>query len=205
MNIFVDDLFRRSDYFYQKNKSITNFIEIVIFSQSNFAKKSNSFVFYITVFIIQELNNETQMLLKKYNVKIFFKNISLSKESFEKQKNITKRTYRKKCSNSFYENRSTHVKEFYLKIFANHQKTCWKFDWNRINRNFKSWFDYNCWFPDWILHYNNDSTKNQFFCAKTMILCCSFNIDKTKWIQNNNNFSQLCYSKFKTKWCDKCE
>ena len=72
MNNSVDDLFRQFDYFHEENKSINNFIEIVIFSQNNFAKKSNSCVFYITVFVIQELNNETQMLLKKHNVKMFF-------------------------------------------------------------------------------------------------------------------------------------
>ena len=33
-------------------------------------------MFYITVFVIQELNNETQMLLKEHNVKIFFNNIN---------------------------------------------------------------------------------------------------------------------------------
>ena len=51
MNNSVDDSFRRSDYFHEKNKSISNFIEIVIFSQNNFAKKSNSCVFHITVFV----------------------------------------------------------------------------------------------------------------------------------------------------------
>ena len=71
MNNFVDDLFRRSDYFHEKNKSINNHIETVIFSQINLAKKSNSCVFDITVFVTQELNNETQMLLKKHNVKMF--------------------------------------------------------------------------------------------------------------------------------------
>ena len=70
MNNFVYNLFRRFDYFYNKNKLINNFIEIVIFSQNNFTKKSNLYVFYIIVFVIQELNNETQILLEKHNVKI---------------------------------------------------------------------------------------------------------------------------------------
>ena len=65
MNHFVDDSFRRFNYFHEKNKSINNFIETVIFSQNDLAKKSNLYVFHITVFVIQELNNETQMLLKK--------------------------------------------------------------------------------------------------------------------------------------------
>ena len=65
MNNSVDDLFRRFDYFYERDKSINNFIETVIFSQNNFARKSNSCVFYITVFVTQRLNDETQMLLKR--------------------------------------------------------------------------------------------------------------------------------------------
>ena len=65
MNNSINDSFRRFDYFQEKNNSINNFIEIVIFSQNNFAKKSNLYVFYITVFVTRELNNETQMLLKK--------------------------------------------------------------------------------------------------------------------------------------------
>ena len=65
VNNSVDDLFCRFDYFHEKNKSINNFIETVSFSQNNFAKKSNSCVFYIIVFVIQELNNKTQMLLKR--------------------------------------------------------------------------------------------------------------------------------------------
>ena len=71
--------------FTKKIKSINNFIEIVILSQSNFAKKSNQCVFYIIVFVIQKLNNETQMLLKNTTSKCFFKNIYLSKKSFERQ------------------------------------------------------------------------------------------------------------------------
>ena len=51
--------------FTKKNKLIDNFIKTVVFSQSNLAKKSNSCVFYIIVLVIQKLNNETQMLLKK--------------------------------------------------------------------------------------------------------------------------------------------
>ena len=43
----------------------------MIFSQNNFAKKSNSCVFYIIVFVIQELNDETQMLLKKQCQNVF--------------------------------------------------------------------------------------------------------------------------------------
>ena len=41
--------------------------------------------------------------------------------------------------------------------------------------------------------------KIQFFCAKTIILCCSFNINKAKGIQNNNNFNRFRYSRFETK------
>ena len=65
MNNSIDESFRRFDYFHEKNKSINNFIEIVIFSQNNFAKKSNLCVFYIIVFVIQEMNNEIPMFLKK--------------------------------------------------------------------------------------------------------------------------------------------
>ena len=54
INNFVHDLFRRFDCFHEKNKSI-----------NNFAKKSNSYVFHITVLVIQKLSKETQMLLKK--------------------------------------------------------------------------------------------------------------------------------------------
>ena len=65
INNFVDDLFCRFDHFHDKNKSINNFIETVIFSQSNFEKKSNSCVFHIIVFVIQDLNDEIKILLKK--------------------------------------------------------------------------------------------------------------------------------------------
>ena len=82
MNNSVDDLFRRFDYFHEKNKSINNFIETVIFSQNNFAKKSNSCVFYITVFVIQELNDKTQMLLKRTQCQ----NVSLTTSIYRKNR-----------------------------------------------------------------------------------------------------------------------
>ena len=84
INNSVDNSFRQSDYFHEKNKSINNFIEAVIVSQNNFAKKSNSCVFHITVFVIQKLNNETQMLLERAQRQNVFFYISLSKESFKR-------------------------------------------------------------------------------------------------------------------------
>ena len=82
MNNSVDDLFRRFNCFHERNKSINNLIETVIFSQNNFAKRFNSCVFHIIVFVTQELNNETQMLLKRTQCQ----NVSLTTSIYRKNR-----------------------------------------------------------------------------------------------------------------------
>ena len=88
MNNSVDDLFRRFNFFHEKNQSINNFIEAVIFPQSNLAKRSNSYMFHFTVFVIQELNNETQMLLKKVQRQNVFLTILIYRKNRSKNSKI---------------------------------------------------------------------------------------------------------------------
>ena len=102
MNNSVDDSFRRFDYFHEKNKSINNFIETVIFSQSNFAKKSNSCVFYIIVFVIQELNDETQMLLKRTQCQSVSLTISVYRKNRSKDNKILQNVRIKKSVQTIF-------------------------------------------------------------------------------------------------------
>ena len=60
----------------------------MIVSQSNFAKKSNSCVFHIIVFVIQELNNETQMLLKRTQRQNVFRSTSIYRKNRSKNNKI---------------------------------------------------------------------------------------------------------------------
>ena len=181
MNNSVDGLFRRFDYFHEKNKSINNFIETVILSQNNFAKKSNLCVFYITVFVIQELNNETQILLKKAQRQNVFLTILIYRKNRSKDNKMLQNVrIEKGVQTVFAETNRFMSKNFiqnFSRIIEKHVEKLIEIELIKIlNYNSTVIVDASIEFRIIITILQ----KIVFFSAKMMISCCSFNIDKTK-------------------------